>query len=307
VFNYNHLYYFYVTAKLGGVSNAAKYLNISQPSLSSQLKVLESSLDKKFFEKHGRRMQLTDEGESAFTYCKRLFEVAEEFAASLKAPQDLQNQKVHIGISEQVERTFIADLISPLLQDRKKNIQKVIHVTSDPDDELLRRLRTREIDLFLTNKPVYSDDVKELAAISMPVNLMISTRVLKASKIRVSRTMNPAEFIQSSPWGLVLPSNKLKLRHETDLFFQEIKARKRIVFESDILSVVGRALMDGAGIGFLPMPYALEEIKMGLLTVLGPKTGYWKHMLYLIARNETRYDGLIEEVRNSVKQIEKII
>jgi Transcriptional regulator len=305
MFNYNHLYYFYVTAKLGGVSNAAKYLNISQPSLSAQLKVLESTLDRKFFEKQGRRMQLTSDGQSAFAYCKKIFEVADELAASLKSPTDLQNEKVHIGISDQVERPFIADLISPLLQDKRKNVQKIIHVSSASDDDLLKKLRTREIDIFLTNKPVYAEDVKELAAVAMPVNLMISTRLLKTTKFRLARVINPAEFIQGGPWGLVLPSGSLKLRHEIDQYFQEIKARKRIVFESDIVSVVGRALMDGAGIGFLPTPYALEEIKMGLLTVLGPKAGYWKHMLYLIGRNETRYDGLIDEVRHSVKNIEK--
>ena len=58
MFNYNHMYYFYVTAKLGGVTNAAQYLHISQPSLSSQLKVFESTIEQKLFEKKGRRMQL---------------------------------------------------------------------------------------------------------------------------------------------------------------------------------------------------------------------------------------------------------
>ncbi len=82
MFNYNHLYYFYVTAKLGGVSNAAKYLHISQPSLSSQLKVFEGSIDKKLFEKKGRKLQLTPEGERAFIYSKKIFDVAAEFAES---------------------------------------------------------------------------------------------------------------------------------------------------------------------------------------------------------------------------------
>ena len=51
MYNFNHLYYFYVTAKSGGVNAAAQHLRISQPSLSSQLKVLERSLDLRLFEK----------------------------------------------------------------------------------------------------------------------------------------------------------------------------------------------------------------------------------------------------------------
>lgn len=307
MFNYNHLYYFYVTARLGGVSNAAKFLHISQPSLSSQLKVLESSIDKKLFEKQGRRLQLTSDGESVFAYCKKIFELAEELAESLRNRTDRQTQRINIGVSDQVERPFIADLLSPILKERRNRTEKIISVTSATDDDLLKQLRNRDIDLLLTNKPIYSEDVRELAAVAMPVNLMVSTQNLKASRVRVTRNTSAAEFLTSSPWGLVIPSYKLKLRHETDLFFQEIKTRKKIIFESDILSVVGRAVIDGAGVGLLPVPYMYEEIKMGLMAVIGPKAGYWKHTLYLIARKETGdYDSLIQDVRNAVKLLEKM-
>ncbi|MNJ91303.1 Transcriptional activator protein NhaR [compost metagenome] len=308
MFNYNHLYYFYVTARLGGVSNAAKFLRISQPSLSSQLKVLEGELNKKLFVKQGRRLQLTPDGESAFAYCKKIFGVAEELAESLKTRADHHTRRISIGISDQVERPFIADLLSPMLRDRRGPMEKIISVTSATDEELLKKLRSREIDLLLTNKPVYSEDVRELAAVSMPVNLMVSSQNLKTTRLRVTRNTSAAEFLSTCPWGLVIPSYKLKLRHETDLFFQELKTRKKIIFESDILSVVGRAIIDGAGVGFLPVPYAYEEIKMGMVTVIGPKTGYWKHTLYLIGRQETgEYDSLIQEVRKSVRLLEKMI
>ena len=38
MYNYNHLYYFYVTAKAGGVNAAAQHLRISQPSLKQSAK-----------------------------------------------------------------------------------------------------------------------------------------------------------------------------------------------------------------------------------------------------------------------------
>lgn len=307
MFNYNHLYYFYVTAKLGGVSNAAKYLHISQPSLSSQLKVFESAIDQKLFEKKGRNLQLTPEGERAFAYSKKIFDIATEFADSLKNGAEKQSQKIRIGITDQVERPFIADLLSPLIKERKRGIEKTFFVSSAPSDILLNQLRSGEIDLVLTNKPIYAEDVKELASASMPVNLLVSSANLRDIKIRISKNTSPLEFINASPWGLIIPSYKMKLRHETDLFFQEIKARKKVVFESDIISVVGRAIVDGAGIGFLPVPYVYEEIKAGLVTCLGPKSGYWKHMIYLLARKEASYDGIIEDVKNSVKRLEKMI
>lgn len=307
MFNYNHLYYFYVTAKLGGVSNAAKYLHISQPSLSSQLKVFESSIDQKLFEKKGRRLQLTPEGERAFAYSKKIFDIAAEFAESLRAPSEKQSQRIRIGVTDQVERPFIADLLSPLIKERKRGIEKTFFVSSAPSEILINQLRSEEIDLVLTNKPIYSEDVKELATASMPVNLLVSTQNLKEFKIRISRNTSALEFLNAVPWGLIIPSYKMKLRHETDLFFQEIKARKKVVFESDIMSVVGRAIIDGAGVGFLPVPYVYDEVKSGVLTQIGPKAGYWKHSVYLLGRKESNYDEVIEDVKNSVKRLEKMV
>ncbi|KHD88631.1 MAG: LysR family transcriptional regulator [Bdellovibrio sp. ArHS] len=306
MFNYNHLYYFYVTARLGGVSNAAKYLHISQPSLSSQLKVFESAIDQKLFEKKGRNLQLTAEGEKAFAYSKKIFDIANEFAESLRSPSEKQSQRIRIGVTDQVERPFIADLLSPLIKEKRRDIEKTFFVSSAPSEILLNQLRSHDIDLVLTNKPIYADDVKELASANMPVNLMVSTKNLKDLKIRVSRSTSALEFLNAVPWGLIIPSYKMKLRHETDLFFQEIKARKKVVIESDIISVVGRAIVDGAGVGFMPVPYLLDEVNNGTITTLGPKAGYWQHSLYLLGRKDDNYDDTVEDVKNSIKKMEKI-
>lgn len=306
MFNYNHLYYFHVTAKLGGVSNAAKYLHISQPSLSSQLKVFENSLDQKLFEKRGRNLHLTPEGERAYAYSKKMFAVAADFAESLRTPSEKQSQRIRIGITDQVERPFIADILSPLIREQKKTAEKTFFVSSASSEVLLAQLRNEEIDLLLTNKPIYAEDVRELASASMPVNLLVATQTLKDLKIRISRKTSPVEFLNAIPWGMILPSYKMKLRHEIDLFFQEIKVRKKVVFESDVMSVVGRAIIDGAGVGFLPVPYVLPEIRNGGLTVLGPKIGYWKHTVYLLGRKESTFDETIEGVKNSIKRLEKM-
>lgn len=307
MFNYNHLYYFYVTAKLGSVSNAANYLHISQPSLSSQLKVLEGSLERKLFEKKGRHLHLTPEGERAYGYAKKMFEMANEFADSLKDPTERQNQKIRIGITDQVERPFIADLLSPLIKEQKKTEEKTFFVSSATSEVLLTQLRNQEIDLLLTNKPIYAEDVQELASASMPVNLVIATDNLNELKLRLSRNTTPAAILNAIPWGLSLPSYKMKLRHEIDLFFQEIKVRKKVTFESDVMSVVVRAIIDGAGVGFIPVPYVLPEVKKGHLTVLGPKTGYWKHSVYLLGRKDALFDQTIEGVKYSVKRLEKMV
>ncbi len=306
MYNYNHLYYFYVTAKLSGVSNAAKFLRISQPSLSSQLKVLEASMNKKLFEKRGRRLALTVEGEKTYAYCSKIFSLAEEMNEAFKNKSDQTFHKVRIGISDQLEQPFIADILSPLLKERKTSYKNTFVITSARDADLLQALRTQEIDLVLTNRPSYANDLSELSAVSMPVALMVSTENMQKLRFKISRNTPIRDFIEMVPWSMVMASDKVKLRQETDIFFQELKMQKAIVLESDILSVVGRAILDGAGFGFMPVPYMHEEIKHQLISTFGPKQGFWKHRVHLLARKQDSYEPAIEDVKKCMREIEKL-
>jgi DNA-binding transcriptional LysR family regulator len=40
--DYNHLYYFHVAATAGSVANAAQRLGVTQPTVSEQVKAIES-------------------------------------------------------------------------------------------------------------------------------------------------------------------------------------------------------------------------------------------------------------------------
>jgi LysR family transcriptional activator of nhaA len=60
--NYRHLLYFRTVAAEGGVSAAARVLNVSQPSVSVQIRKLEQSLGHRLFEREGRSLRLTPEG-----------------------------------------------------------------------------------------------------------------------------------------------------------------------------------------------------------------------------------------------------
>lgn len=111
MFNFNHLYYFYITAKSGGVMKAAKILRIAQPSLTTQLKTLEMEIDRKLFQKVGRRLSLTAEGERVYGYCRKLFETAEDFEDYLKQSNSKTQRRINIGVDPQIERPFVADAL----------------------------------------------------------------------------------------------------------------------------------------------------------------------------------------------------
>ena len=298
MFNYNHLYYFYVTARLGGVSNASKHLAISQPSLSAQIKTFEHSIDRKLFEKNGRKMQLTRDGEQVYTYCRQMFEIADHLANHLKSPEQIEKRRIHIGVTDQVERPFVADLLGDILQQGKDHINCILNVSSASELELLMKLRSQKIDLFLTNNPLQNENLHEVVSVRMPVALVVSKDLLRKSGYRKTPTLS--ELFKNDKVGLLLPAPDLRLRQEADIFLRQKNLDKPILMESDILSVVARAVVDSGGCAFLPIPYIANELKMGLVKIIGPSEGLWKHSLSLISRKQIKYDPLFEEIKNNL-------
>ena len=71
-----HVRTFVTVAELGTVSKAAERLHIAQPALSRQISNLEQELGLKLFDRVGRRLVLTGEGEQLLGDCRRLLNYA---------------------------------------------------------------------------------------------------------------------------------------------------------------------------------------------------------------------------------------
>jgi DNA-binding transcriptional LysR family regulator len=71
-----HVRTFVTVAELGTVSKAALHLRIAQPALSRQISDLEKELGLKLFDRVGRRLLLTGEGEQLLRDCRGLLNYA---------------------------------------------------------------------------------------------------------------------------------------------------------------------------------------------------------------------------------------
>src|SRR6187399_1886029 len=60
--NFHHLRYFWAVAREGNLRRAAEKLHVSQPSISAQIKILESALGDRLFRRSGRTLVLTEFG-----------------------------------------------------------------------------------------------------------------------------------------------------------------------------------------------------------------------------------------------------
>ena len=101
------------------MTRAAETLRISQPSLSQQLKIFEAEVGEGLFIRSGRSFELSAKGKLLYEKSIELFEVAEAITETLNSADEEKRSAFQIGVSEEIERPFIAEIVGKLLRTRK--------------------------------------------------------------------------------------------------------------------------------------------------------------------------------------------
>ena len=82
---YTQVRSFHAVAKAGSFTGAAKDLNVSQPTITEQVKELEATYGIEVFNRAQRKVKLTATGRSLFEITQRLFGVVGETESFLQS------------------------------------------------------------------------------------------------------------------------------------------------------------------------------------------------------------------------------
>ncbi len=305
-FNYNHLYYFYVAAKVGGITAAAEELHVSQPSLSSQLKVLEEFLGLKLFEKVGRRNKLTDSGSLIYEYCRKMFEVSAKMKSSISKSNPTNNKKIKIGVSSELEKEFITEVLSHYLGQLPIKERPQINIFSGTANQLIDHLHFGEIDLLVSSETIIDQEYYELQEVQVPIVLCCSKKTnrfeIDMDEVSLSSETIVSEILKTKNMHWVLPSGPMALRSQIDKFFDERKIDKNIVFESDSLPAIVRSVQNDLGLSFLPLFNVTSQASGQSLLRIGAKKDSWIFRISLGCHVKNKYDRLIVDVAKAFKE-----
>jgi DNA-binding transcriptional LysR family regulator len=106
-----HLRTLVAIAECGGFSKAAAVRHISQPALSQHVRLLERGLKRKLFERDGRNMRFTHEGERVLAEARRIIEVHD---ASLRRLEADHAQTIVVGSTEHSAEQILPEMIRAL-------------------------------------------------------------------------------------------------------------------------------------------------------------------------------------------------
>ena len=141
------LHTFVAVADNGGFTRAADVVHRTQSAISMQMRRLEKHVGVALFERSGRNLVLTSEGEQLLTYARRILTLHREALASLQQP-DLTGL-VRIGTPDDYVMRFLPSILARFAQTYPR-VQ--VEVRCEPSTQLLDTLANGELDLALVTR-----------------------------------------------------------------------------------------------------------------------------------------------------------
>ncbi len=150
--NFKHLYYFWATAKSGGIMRAGEQLHTTPQTLSGQIKLLEEQLGCALFRKAGRRLELTEEGHVALSYADQIFALSTELEAAIgKTRRGQAVLDFRVGIADSVPKAIAYRLLEPALG-LPEPVRLICH--EGEFQHLLGQLAVHRLDLVIADEPM---------------------------------------------------------------------------------------------------------------------------------------------------------
>jgi len=248
LYNYRHLYYFWVVAKEGSMSKAAERLNMAIQTISAQVHELEKSLGYLLFKPAGRGIALTESGFAALEIADQIFLLGEKLPEAVRAAASSPKTKITIGISDGLSKLVTRQLLEPILE--KNDVQLIAH--EGEFENLLADLALHRLDIVLADQPapvnknlhVYS---KELTKSS--IAWFGSSKVLKRTKKAFPECLNELPIL--------LPTSHSRVRHLIDQWFIQNSISPNIAGEFEDSALL--KTFAASGLGVFPAGQIIEK------------------------------------------------
>lgn len=150
------LRYFTTIVQEGNISNAAKALNMSQPPLSTQIRLLEEELGCGLFDRNTRHIRLTGAGEILYERANAILDLLSDTRTELNDYKKGLSGTIRIGIVSSVGSTDFTRWIMDF-HARYPDIRYAL--TEGNTYDLVGRTRSSQIDLALVRTPFSAPDL----------------------------------------------------------------------------------------------------------------------------------------------------
>lgn len=158
------LRYFLAIAREENMTRAAKYLHVTQPTLSKQIKQLEEEIGKKLFIRSNYSIKLTDEGLLLRKRAEDILSMVDKTIEEFQALDDITGGDIYIGAAESESFSYFATVAKDL-QLQYPNVK--FHLYSGNTEVIAERLDRGLLDFAIIVQEV---DLSKYNYIKIPTS-----------------------------------------------------------------------------------------------------------------------------------------
>jgi len=155
--NLREMSYLVAVADLRNFTKAAEHCNVSQPTLSAQIKKMEEFLDVKIFERDNKQVMITEEGKDIIQSAERILQEVERIKEIAEHAHNPFFGKFRLGAFPTLSTYIFPDMVPQI-----SKLMPELHLIliEDKTAELMEKLHKGEIDAALLALPVHGDSLE---------------------------------------------------------------------------------------------------------------------------------------------------
>jgi DNA-binding transcriptional LysR family regulator len=258
--NVDQLKAFHRVAAVGSFTKAARELFLTQSAVSQQIRALEDEIGSRLFDRSGKKIRLTGEGEALLSYAQRLFDLHEEIETLFGGLKTLERGRIAVGATAVIGTYFMPAVISDYHR-RYPGIE--IDLRMGNSEQILRMILDREVDLGIAGMITKQETLEsvfihreKLLFVCSPQNPLAARKGVTLDELEripfIWREKGTQTLTIVKRW---FQENAAGTFPRQTLSLANMEAAKRIVEE-------------GYGVTIIPATAARREIEAGLLSRL---------------------------------------
>lgn len=251
----------HAVARLGSVSGAASELNLTQPAISIQIKLLEDAAGTPLLERQGRGVRLSSAGELLSVYAGRILDLWREAGDEVEAQRGGFSGTLRVGAVTTAEY-----LLPPLLvafADGRPEVKIQLKVGNR--DGIVRMLSGQEVDVAIMGRPPGELKTKSVPFARHPMAFLAAP----GHPLMARRGLTVADLSQAK---LLVRERGSGTRATLETLYKEADLALRVGSELSSNEAIKQMCAAGFGVAFLSLHTCRLELDAGLLALLPMKT-----------------------------------
>ncbi len=248
---------FHKVALTGSFTKAAGQLHLTQPAVSQKIQALENDLGITLFDRSGKTVQLTREGDILLSYTDRLFDLFEEIGSLFSDMTELNTGRISIGATAVMGIYFMTRAIGRY---NKKYPGIEIDLRMGNSLSVVNLIMDGEVDFGFTGWTVNHPSLhrllvhrERLVIVSAPDNPLVHNENVLIKDLRM------APFI----WREKGTQTRVLVKEWFEANIGRGYPKRSIELEN--IEAVKRAVTEGCGITIVPERAVRRELDSGLL------------------------------------------